>query len=320
MTNLIELSSTSANSPIKTPLQQRSTCVVCDYEFDNQDCNVAFFPCNVRAFKHEKFPVWRCPNCQSIHCLDIVDLSNYYAQYPYAESKLDIFFKLYYHGLTRKLRPYGFLKHKKILDYGCGNGLFIEYLKTKKFTDCYGYDPYGKEKEFGDRNILNNAPFDFIFLQDVIEHIEDPKALLRELDSLLSEEGYVMIGTPNAANIDLNQPDLSDFYNSVHVPYHLHIFTLESLMSLVKEFGWELVNFSDRPFSDTQWPGLNTRTWNHYQRLCDGTLNTIFEPIKIGKALRSYQWFFYVIAGYYLSYHTEMTLLLKKSSSNSGKR
>jgi 2-polyprenyl-3-methyl-5-hydroxy-6-metoxy-1,4-benzoquinol methylase len=83
-------------------------------------------------------------------------------------------------------------------------------------------------------------------LQDVIEHVEDPNALLGELDGLLAPGGYILIGTPNTANIDLTRPNVSDFYNQVHVPYHLHLYTHESLELLGCRQGWKAVDFFDR--------------------------------------------------------------------------
>jgi hypothetical protein len=130
---------------------------------------------------------------------------------------------------------------------------------------------------------------------------------------LLSPGGYIAIGTPNAAKLDLTRPRLSNYYNPVHVPYHLHIYTPESLESLGSRQGWEPVEFFDRPYSDTRWPSLNTRAWNEYQRHFDGTLDVVFEPINPGKVLTSYRFLFYAIFGYWLSFHTEMTLIFRKT-------
>jgi hypothetical protein len=33
--------------------------------------------CNVCAFQNEIFTFWRCPNCQSLHCREEVDLDCY---------------------------------------------------------------------------------------------------------------------------------------------------------------------------------------------------------------------------------------------------
>lgn len=199
-----------------------------------------------------------------------------------------------------------------MLDYGCSNGMFVNYLRERGFDKCYGYNPYASDDDFSNPEILDRAPFDYILLQDVIEHVEDPDALLSKLDSLLVPGGYILIGTPNAANIKLDRPDLSDRFNPVHVPYHLHIYSSESLRSLGSKQEWEFLEFFDRTFSDTPWLFLNTRAWNQYQRLFDGSFDAIFEPIKIWKALFSLKLLFYGIFGYWLSLHTDTAMIFRK--------
>lgn len=296
--------------------KQRLDCLICNHQIDPNDKSAfATFTCNVRAFRGEKFRVWRCPGCMTIHCLDIVDLDHYYAKYHLANSTLTWAFRVLYQNLYRRLKKYGFSKTHSLLDYGCGaNGLFVQHLRQQGFANCYGYDLYASQSGFGNPTILQRKPFDYILLQDVIEHVEDPNALLSELNSLLAPGGYILIGTPNAANLDLNQPTLSDHYNMVHVPYHLHVYTRESLELLGCRQGWEPVDFFG-PYQDTLWPGLNTRAYNVYQRLFDGSVEVLFEPIKPGKMLTSYRFMsyvFYSIFGYWLSFRNEMAVMFHK--------
>ena len=294
---------------------KRTRCVICDYQIDEKNESIfSDFNCNVRAFQKDSFKIWRCPDCQTIHSLDIVDIAPYYEEYPIADAKLTWEMRLCYGKLSRQLIKHGFSKAHSILDYGCANGLFIEYLRKKGFSKSYGYDPYASENGFGNDTILTKAPFDYILLQDVIEHVEDPRKLLSKLDGLLAPGGYILIGTPNAANIDLTKPNISDFYNPVHVPYHFHVYTPQALEYLGNCQNWQAVEFRDRAYHDTPWMGVNTRAWNQYQRLCDGSLDTIHEPIELRKALTSYKMIFYVLFGYWLSYHTEMSMMFRKNA------
>ncbi len=295
-------------------IEQRLDCLICNHRIElNNESAFATFSCNVRAFKSETFKVWRCPGCMTIHCLDVVELAHYYAKYPFAQATLTLPLRLCYQNLFQQLAKHGFSNAHSFLDYGCGNGLFVQYLQQRNFANCHGYDPYAPKEGFGNLTILQRGLFDYISLQDVIEHVEDPNALLGELDTLLAPGGYILIGTPNAANIDLTQPSVSDYYNAVHLPYHLHIYTPESLESLGRHQGWEPVDFFDKPYYDTRWFSLNARAWNEYQRLFDGTLNVIFEPIKLWKALTSYKYLFYAMFGYWLSYRTGMSVMFHKT-------
>lgn len=305
---------TSGKIEKQKPNTQRIECLICNYRIEpNNESLSATFPCNVRAFKDEEFKVWRCPNCRTIHCLDVVDLDYYYAQYPIASAVAHQSAQACYQNIYKRLKKHGFSQTHSLLDYGCGgNGLFVQYLKKRGFMNCHGYDPYSSPETFGNPNILKQAPFDYILLQDVIEHIEEPKALLSELNNLIAPGGYILIGTPNADNIDLNQPDVAEYYNEVHVPYHLHLYTREVLESLGKKQGWEPVDFFDRPFHDL-WFGMNSRAWNEYVRLFDGSLDVIYEPSNIWKPLTSYKFLFYAIFGYWLSFRTNMAVMFRKN-------
>ncbi|NDJ25206.1 methyltransferase domain-containing protein [Nostoc sp. B(2019)] len=307
-------------SILKTPLhneqisKKRVKCIVCDHSINENDKSAfATFSCNIRAFKNETFNVWRCPKCQTIHCLDIVDLPRYYAEYPVSQTTLTWPYYFIYGNLTQQLTKHGFSKTHSFLDYGCGSGIYLEYLRQRGFTNCHGYDLYGSEDGFGDRTILQRGPFDYILLQDVIEHIEDPYELLCELNSLLAPGGHILIGTPNAARIDLTRPNVSDFYNVVHVPYHLHIYTPESLKYLGCQQGWQSVELFDRYHYDTQWFSINNRAFNQYVNLFDGTINVVYESINLWKALTSYKFLFYSLFGYWLSFRTGMGIMFRKS-------
>ena len=297
--------------------RQRHRCVICDYETNPSDeSQFAVFPCNIRAFRDEVFKVWCCPECQTIHTLETVDLDHYYAKYPFSQANLTWFVRMLYRNTYKRFRKYGLSLKHSFLDYGCGvNGTFVQYLKQRGFTNCYGYDPYGAIDGFGNPTILQRGPFDYILLQDIIEHVEDPRDLLKTLNGLLSPGGYILIGTPNASNIDLNQPNRSNHYNAVHVPYHLHIYTRKSIEILGCQQGWQFKYFFDRGFDDTLWPGLNTSAWNVYQRLCDGSLDVLFEPIPLPKLLKSAEFLFNAFFGYYFSLKTDMGIMFYKPST-----
>lgn len=266
---------------------------------------------------NETFRFWQCPTCKTIHCLDVVDLDHYYAKYPIADAKFsDIIHTILYRKILERLEQAGFSKHDSILDYGCGNGLFLEFLRRRSFSNCYGYDPYGAKDKFGNPAPLKRGNFDYILLQDVIEHVEDPHELLSKLDHLLAPGGHILIGTPNAINIDLSQANCGTYYHEIHAPYHLRIYTRAGLEQLGRSQGWEPVNFFDRSYGDTYWVGLNTRSWNEYSNLFDGSLNSLVEPItvrRILKALQSRRFVFYAFFGYWFSFKSHMAVMFRKS-------
>lgn len=293
--------------------RRRLDCVVCQYRIDpNDGGHLATFPCHVRAFPGEEFNVWRCPSCRTIHCLDVVDLDHYYSKYPFMAARLTLPWRIFYRNLSRRFLKHGLTKRHRLLDYGCANGLFVRHLRSRGYLQCYGYDPYRPPTDLGNPATLEKGPFDYILLQDVLEHVEDPHLLLSELNDHLADGGHILVGTPNADKLDLTRPDL--YRNEVHVPYHLHIYTREGVEEMGHRLGWATVDFFDRSYHDRPWFGMNTRAVKHYQNLIDGTFDAFFDPFNLGKALTSPKFIFYGIFGYWLSFKSDMSIMFRKKA------
>ncbi len=293
------------------PKRLRGECAYCGHQIDpGEYAGFASFRCHVRAFLGEKFRLWRCPRCRVIHCLEVVDLDHYYAKYPFAGARLTPVWGLFYRELLRRFQKHGLGKSHTVLDYGCGSGRFGEFLRRRGFAGYCGYDPYGPPDGLGDASALGRRPFDYILLQDVLEHVEDPRALLAELDGHLSSGGHILVGTPNADRIDLTRPQT--FKNEVHAPYHLHIYTRDAVEEMGRRLGWRTVDFFDRSYHDRPWFGMNTRAAKHYQDLVDGSFDAFFEPLRIRRALASPGFIFYAVFGYWLSYKSDMSIMFRK--------
>jgi SAM-dependent methyltransferase len=291
----------------------RLTCNICHYRIDpDRPPEIFPFTCNVRRFQNEQFRVWRCPDCGTVHCLEKVDLDRYYQHYPVREANLTSELRTCYHVIHDRLVKHGFSLQNSLLDYGCANGLVIQYFQELGFSRCHGFDPYGAPQGFGDRAILDQGPFDYILTQDVLEHVEDPRVVLAQFDRLLAPGGKILIGIPNVEHLDLSQPQVSDYYNEIHVPYHLHLYPRPRLEALGMEQGWQVVDFFDRSYHDTRRFSVNTRSWNAYQRCIDGTIDAVYEPIDLWRAVRSPEVLFYALFGYWFSLKTGMAVLFQK--------
>jgi 2-polyprenyl-3-methyl-5-hydroxy-6-metoxy-1,4-benzoquinol methylase len=293
--------------------EQRLKCSVCGYRINAIDrLLLVEFPCNVRAFQDEVFHVWRCPQCHNIHCLEVVDLDLYYSKYPITTAAtIPYFARACFKNVLNRLKRHGFSKAHSLLDYGCGNGLFLQYLQELGFERSYGYDPYSSNDRFNAPEILQQAPFDYILLQDVLEHVENPRAILQQLDQLIAPGGYVFISTPNADKVDLSQSHLPEYCNEVHAPYHLHMYTRKTLEALGSEYQWQAAEFFERPYHDLIL-GINSRSWNQYIHLLDGSLDVLYEPPKIWQAITSPRFLLYLFFGYWLSFRTTMAIMFRK--------
>jgi len=105
--------------------------------------------------------------------------------------------------LDRRVRP---AKSTRILDVGCGTGAILEEF-ARRYT-AFGLDFSSSAIDFCRRRGLPNlfagtlaeyrvdVPFDIITMLDVVEHVDDDLALLRDGHGLLREGGAILITVP----------------------------------------------------------------------------------------------------------------------------
>lgn len=139
-----------------------------------------------------------------------------------------------------------------ILDYGCGAGLFLNYIKNNYGnTDLYGVETneasisYGRE-EFKlqiDTEIQENK-YDFICCYHVLEHIQYPYKLLQKFRELLVDDGILYISVPEIVQYDIldeasgaNAVEFEELYHLNHV----NQFSRVSLRNLMARSGFEIV-------------------------------------------------------------------------------
>lgn len=94
----------------------------------------------------------------------------------------------------------------RILDIGCGGG--VAFDDFSKFGDVYGIEPDEQlahaipqwkdriEQRYFDATCQPEAPFDLVFMLDVLEHIEHDEDALLALRSILAPQGKVIITVP----------------------------------------------------------------------------------------------------------------------------
>jgi SAM-dependent methyltransferase len=115
-------------------------------------------------------------------------------------------------GQERRLnliRRYAPLEGRRVLDIGCGLGAYV--ANFRRFTDeAYGMDVDAPRLREGRRRGIDklvlaaaehlpfaDGTFDVIVLNEVIEHVDDDRATLREACRVLRPEGRVVIYAPN---------------------------------------------------------------------------------------------------------------------------
>jgi 2-polyprenyl-3-methyl-5-hydroxy-6-metoxy-1,4-benzoquinol methylase len=248
---------------------------------------------NVRRFKSESFTVWRCARCRSLHSLQDIDYARYYEDYPMQRQPLDFFARRLFASRLACMTRAGLTARDSVLDYGCGNGVFVRFLRERGFAAAQGFDPYSHA--FADRAVLAQV-YDCVTSQDVIEHVPDPHAFLDEVASLVRRPGGMLaIGTPDAEHIDLRDP--VDHVGQLHQPHHRHILAGRELVRMVEERAFRVVRIVPRFYVDTWFPFANSSFLFRYMAAVDGTVDAGFDPIRFDLIVRSPRLLWYGLFG-----------------------
>ncbi len=150
---------------------------------------------------------------------------------------------------------------KKILDVGCGSGLFAQTLKKIYKFEVWGIEPNEQAAaEAGTKidKIINNIflddlpeligqKFDLIFFNDVLEHLADPAETLSYCKKLLTDNGQIIASIPNIRwyPVILSLLRYKDFkyeLSGVMDKTHLRFFTLKSMRRLFEDAGYKVIN------------------------------------------------------------------------------
>jgi 2-polyprenyl-3-methyl-5-hydroxy-6-metoxy-1,4-benzoquinol methylase len=140
---------------------------------------------------------------------------------------------------------------KKLLDVGFGNGAFLELAKGAGW-EVYGVDfdaivvksarARGFDVRLGDIDAFSDMPgyFDFITLSHVIEHVHDPRAVVKQINRLLKPGGRVWIETPNFESYSHQR--FGSNWRGLEPPRHLVLFNWSALEELLMEEGFYELN------------------------------------------------------------------------------
>ncbi|MBY0516463.1 MAG: methyltransferase domain-containing protein [Bacteriovoracaceae bacterium] len=111
------------------------------------------------------------------------------------------------------LKWLGILNRKsKILDFGSGKGEFLKRAHLAQYSDLFGTDIMPRP-EFLPKDIqwlqtdlnsgvqIQSESFETIVSLEVIEHLENPRQMIRDLKNILKSKGYLILSTPNNGSI-----------------------------------------------------------------------------------------------------------------------
>jgi len=144
-------------------------------------------------------------------------------------------------------------KNKKILDLGCGQGYFLDFLKKHGFSDYSGID-IDKDlvalcKQKSHSAICDDAfdffektkdKYDVVVLNDVLEHFKKAEgiALLKLVNGRMQKNGIIIIRVPNANFMFASSIRYGDFTHEV-------LYENESLQQILRLSGFDTFYIGD---------------------------------------------------------------------------
>ena len=127
---------------------------------------------------------------------------------------------------------YGWTCECSMLDFGCGQAIFVEVAGEK----CFGVDLQSTDNPRIRQTLsqLPNCSWDFITLWGVLEHLAQPKQVIGDLVSILHGGGVIALTTVNAEGV------IPYYYKP---PEHLTYWTHDAFGVLTRESGLEIIAY-----------------------------------------------------------------------------
>lgn len=210
----------------------------------------------------EEFLIYECQSCGLLYTDPRPSgekIGNYYKSeeyYSHQENKKGFIPKIYEtvkgFNLKKKYKiASNDLKTGKMLDIGCGVGDFLKTMENNGW-EATGIEPSSQAKEIARKKIkanlldineingLEDVSFDLITMWHVLEHVENLKEEVQQLERLLKVGGRLVLALPNFKSYDAQF--YKAYWAAYDVPRHLNHFCKESINNIFKNSSLVLTN------------------------------------------------------------------------------
>ena len=196
------------------------------------------------------FQLLRCLRCRSIFTAKVpltapdvlyADLDIQHAVHPESIVVRD--------SLARTISKFSIVRSvNRILDVGCGVGILLTEAAAQGW-EAYGVDVSGDCVETARRRGFSvfhgevheatfpDNFFDVVCAVEVLEHVNDPAAVLREIHRVLRRGGVIWGTTPHASGLAARL--LANDWSAVIPPNHLQLFSSPGMSTLLTSTGFQ---------------------------------------------------------------------------------
>ena len=233
--------------------------------------------CESKSFKHaltlkdysiskEDFKIVKCTTCSFLITNPRPgdnELSKYYESEEYIShsgTKKGLINTLYHQvqKINLKLKYIAYAKYVPRgtwMDYGAGNGAYLEFLKSKNIS-CEGFEPDSKARKIASQKGIKiqdsweyknkSKEYASITMWHVLEHVANLNDIILRHKSNLIAGGILTIAVPNHNSFDAKH--YKEFWAAYDVPRHLWHFTEKDIRALLTKHGFEHIKTSSMIF------------------------------------------------------------------------
>jgi 2-polyprenyl-3-methyl-5-hydroxy-6-metoxy-1,4-benzoquinol methylase len=154
---------------------------------------------------------------------------------------------------ARAYREYRNTGH--IMDIGCGFGAFLKAVRELGWEHPEGVEIapqaisytsryFPVKTDITEENPLKKGLFDVIRLNNVIEHLPDPRKIVRSVHELLRPGGLIVVATPNYDSLSVAL--CGSRWQYIGGEDHIYLFTPQTLRRLLEKEGFRIVDIKTK--------------------------------------------------------------------------
>jgi len=205
--------------------------------------------------RERKFPlkIYYCRDCGLVQVLDVIDPSKLFKEYFYVSSVIKSLSEHFQRYSDYLLEKYLNKKDSKILEFGCNDGVLLQYFKDCKNVRAFGVDPsenvtkIAKDKglevytSYFNKDISrklkkNIGKVDVVTGSNVFAHVDDIQEIIDAAKIILKNDGVFIVEVHYLKDlIEKNQYDTT---------YHEHLcyYSVTALHNIFKKSKMKLID------------------------------------------------------------------------------